>query len=55
MCGGVAHGDRHPESNDTSHRCRRHVNCSHGTHLLYFDCQRDPVRLTEHFRGTRES
>ena len=28
---------------------------SHGTHTLYFDCQRDPVRLTEHFRGTRGS
>ena len=23
--------------------------------MLYLDCQRDPVRLTEHFRGTRES
>ena len=23
--------------------------------MLYLDCQRDPVRLTEHLRGTRES
>ena len=23
--------------------------------MLYLDCQHDPVRLTEHFRGTRES
>ena len=23
--------------------------------MLYFGCQRDPVRLTEHLRGTRES
>ena len=49
-------GDRHPESKYTSHRCRRHVNCgSHGTHMLYLDCQHDPVLLTEHLRGTRES
>ena len=42
-------GDGNPESKYTSHRCRRHVNCgSHGTHMLYLDCQHDPVRLTEH-------
>ena len=23
--------------------------------MLYLDCQHDPVRLTEHLRGTRES
>ena len=35
---------------------RRHVNCgSHGTNMLYLDCQLDPVRPTEHLRGTRES
>ena len=47
--------DRHPESKCTSLRCKQHVNCgSHGTHMLYLDCRHDPVRLTEHLRGTRE-
>ena len=33
----------------------QHVNYrSHGTHMLYLDCRHDPVRLTEHLRGTHE-
>ena len=40
----------------TLSRYKRHVSCgSHGTHMLYLDGQHDPVRLTGHFRGTRES
>ena len=49
-------GDRRPESKYTPHRRRRHASGgSHGTNTLYLDCQHDPVRLTEHLRGTRES
>jgi len=49
-------GDRKPESTDTSDRHRRHVSvASHGTNSLYFDCQLDPVHLTDHLKGTRKS
>ena len=49
-------GDRKPESKYMSHRHRRHVSCgSHGTHMLDLECQHDPVRLTEHLRGTHKS
>ena len=49
-------GDKNPESKYTSHRYKRHVNCrSHGTNVVYLDCQLDRCRLTEHLRGTRES
>ena len=45
--------DRDPESKYTSRCCKRHLNCSlHGTHMLYLDCQHDPVRLTERLRVT---
>ena len=49
-------GDRHPESKYMSHRHRRHASSgSHGTNMFYFDCQLDPVRLTDHLQGTRKS